>query len=267
MKKTTIQNSILIILAIVAAIMYNKYLIPATTSEESKESTTNHALVVSEGVKVYIEYTGKLEDGKVFDTSVGKAPLSFIVGTGRVIEGFDSGVLGLEVGDKKTLIIPPSKAYGVNGIPGVIPPNATLTFDIEVKKIEDPSENSKTKEPKVKKSLTNINNEELKKIMTEKSAILIDIRRPEEWKQTGIIPTSNLITLYDKNGKQNDDFQAKFDKLVPTRDTAFVMICRTGNRTTFATTMLATNFGYTNVYNLEKGITDWISSEGKVIKN
>ena len=266
MKNTTIQNSILIILAIVAAVMYNKYLIPATSAPEAKESTTSSALLVSKGLKVYIEYTGKLEDGKVFDTSVGKAPLSFIVGAGRVIEGFDSGVLGLEVGDKKTLIIPPSKAYGVNGIPGVIPPNATLTFDIEVKKIEDPLLVSKNP-PKAKKSLTNINNEELKKIMKGNSAILIDIRRPEEWKETGIIPTSNLITLYDKSGKQNDDFQAKFDKLVPTRDTAFVMICRTGNRTTFATTMLATNFGYTNVYNLEKGITDWISSDGKVIKN
>lgn len=64
------------------------------------------------GDNVKVHYTGKLEDGSVFDSSEGKAPLSFSVGSGQVIAGFDEAVTGMAVGDKKTVLIPAEKAYG-----------------------------------------------------------------------------------------------------------------------------------------------------------
>ncbi len=99
---------------------------------------------VSDGAKagdtVTVNYTGKLADGTVFDSNVDPKfkhvePFSFILGAGQVIPGWDKGVLGMKVGDKKTLVIPPEDAYGATGAGGVIPPNATLTFDVEVTNI------------------------------------------------------------------------------------------------------------------------------------
>ena len=65
-----------------------------------------------DGDKVAVHYTGKLEDGSVFDSSQGRDPLSFTLGEGRLIPGFEQGTLGMAVGDKKTITIPPAEAYG-----------------------------------------------------------------------------------------------------------------------------------------------------------
>lgn len=86
------------------------------------------------GDTVSVNYTGKLADGTVFDTSVGKAPFQFTLGAGQVIPGWDQGLVGMQVGGKRLLIIPPELAYGAQGI-GPIPPNATLTFEVEMLKI------------------------------------------------------------------------------------------------------------------------------------
>jgi FKBP-type peptidyl-prolyl cis-trans isomerase len=84
---------------------------------------------------VDMEYTGRLTSGTVFDSSVGKTPFRFQVGVGAVIKGWDLGVLGLGEGQSKKLIIPPDQGYGAQGAGDVIPPNATLDFDIKVIKI------------------------------------------------------------------------------------------------------------------------------------
>lgn len=84
------------------------------------------------GQTARMHYTGWLTNGKKFDSSIGSQPFKFVIGNGDVIKGWDEGVLGMKVGGKRQLRIPPSLAYGNKGYPGVIPPDATLVFDVQL---------------------------------------------------------------------------------------------------------------------------------------
>ena len=101
-------------------------------------------LVIGEGNeaqdfnKVVVNYTGTLEDGSIFDSSLkpGGTPFTFTLGVGSVIKGWDLGVKGMKVGGKRKLTIPADLGYGNNGVGNVIPPNATLTFEVELLEVE-----------------------------------------------------------------------------------------------------------------------------------
>lgn len=89
------------------------------------------------GDTVVVHYTGWLTDGVKFDSSVDRNdPFAFVLGTGQVIRGWDEGVATMKVGDKAKFTIPPELAYGREGYPGAIPPNATLIFEVELLSIE-----------------------------------------------------------------------------------------------------------------------------------
>jgi FKBP-type peptidyl-prolyl cis-trans isomerase len=89
------------------------------------------------GEHVKVDYTGWLTNGKKFDSSVGTGkPFELMLGAGQVIKGWDEGIVGMKVGGKRQLRIPPDLAYGAKGYPGVIPPNSTLIFDVKLLEVK-----------------------------------------------------------------------------------------------------------------------------------
>lgn len=108
-----------------------------TGADSGAQNNTNNSEVVSKvGDVLVMNYTGRLTNGTVFDSNVDPKfghvePFVFVLGAGQVIQGWDEGLVGMKVGEKKTLTIAPEKAYGNRAI-GSIPANSTLIFDVEV---------------------------------------------------------------------------------------------------------------------------------------
>ena len=89
--------------------------------------------VPASGQRVTVHYTGWLTNGQKFDSSLDrKSPFGFKLGGKQVIAGWDQGVVGMKVGGKRKLVIPPAMGYGAKGFPGAIPPNSTLVFEVEL---------------------------------------------------------------------------------------------------------------------------------------
>ena len=139
------------ILAVAVCLTAVAVLLAEDTKSQQKSETTASGLKIThvaagnpaaqKGDTVWVNYTGKLADGKVFDTSSKRGePIEFPLGAGQVIKGWDEGIAGMTIGEKRVLTIPPDLGYGARGAGDVIPPNATLTFDVELVGIRRPAQ-------------------------------------------------------------------------------------------------------------------------------
>ena|SRR6185503_7899479 len=139
------KNNMNIVVSSIICLALVGFLIFISINKQDKENhmtDSNHSSisggeVAKEGDEVSMNYTGRLQNGTVFDSNVDPKfnhvePFVFTLGAGQVIAGWDKGIVGMKVGEKKTLTIPPADAYKERGVPGVIPPNSTLIFEVEL---------------------------------------------------------------------------------------------------------------------------------------
>ena len=106
---------------------------------------------------------------------------------------------------------------------------------------------------------TNVDNARLQ-IMLDQDIPIYDVRRPEEWRQTGVVEGSELLTFVDANGRVKPDFLSRFTAVIGKHDPV-ILICRTGSRTATLARYLVEDLGYTQVFNVRHGITRWISDD------
>ena len=205
------------------------------------------------GNRVSVHYKGMLADGEVFDASRprGKS-FSFEIGVGQVIRGWDHGVLGMKVGEVRELTIPPELGYGAMGAGDAIPPNATLIFEIELLDVSEPI------------TLSQANPEMFKRAQTN-GAIIIDIRREDEWTDTGVIEGAFTITAFGESGNIHPEFKEKFINIAPSQNTPIMLYCHIGGRTTTLGNALINQLGYTNVSHLTDGIVGWLADGYKIV--
>jgi rhodanese-related sulfurtransferase len=227
-------------------------------SSHSKAKIGIKILAEGDGVKairhskVSVHYTGWLTNGTKFDSSVDRGkPFEFTLGAGQVIPGWDQGVEGMKIGGKRELLIPPDLAYGKKGAGGLIPPNATLRFEIALLSVTPPK-------------YQNIDNASLKKLLAQ-GAKIVDLRRQDEWDKTGVVKGSQKITAFDSMGNFVRSFPAELGEIAGKND-AVILICRTGNRSSIIANMLVEQAKYTNVYNVTDGIAKWIKGGNPVIR-
>lgn len=217
--------------------------------EDTKEGT---GAVAVHNSTVSVHYTGTLTDGKKFDSSLDRGePFSFTLGAQQVIRGWEIGVEGMKVGGKRQLTIPPHLGYGARGAGNAIPPNAVLKFEIELLGVVPPK-------------YTNVDNVELQALL-EKGVKIIDLRRQDEWDQTGLIKNSHKLTAFDAKGSFDRAFVPKMMSIADPAEEVIV-ICHAGNRSAVIAQFLSQQRGYEKIYNVTEGIDKWIKDGLPVVK-
>ena len=214
---------------------------------EMETLTEGTGEIAEVGKRVSVHYEGRLEDGTVFDGSRPRGQaFSFTIGAGQVIRGWEQGVAGMKVGETRRLTIPPELGYGEAGAGGVIPPNATLVFEIELLEVTTPV------------TLGQATAEDLLKAQSD-GVVVIDIRREEEWQETGVIAGAETLTAFEASGQVQPGFLDGFQALAPSPDTPVMLYCRTGNRTTSLGNALIDQLGFSDVSHLSTGIEGWMA--------
>lgn len=238
-------------IVILMGVLASALLATGIAGADQSPSIQVHSIEPGEGPEIVrhdtaiLHYTGTLEDdGTVFDSShdAGR-PFALTLGAGQVIPGFEQGVMGMREGGKREIVIPPELAYGERGAGNIIPSGATLRFEVEVLEVE-------------RAPFSGLDNDELAEKIRE-GATIVDIRRPDEWAETGVIPGSHRITAFDEDGELHPDFGEQFTRLVQP-DEDVILICRVGNRTGVLARALADGLGYANIHNVTDGIMAWL---------
>ena len=202
---------------------------------------------------VQLEYTGSFENGKVFDTNIGKdRPLVVQMSMKEVIPGFEQGIMGTTKGTKRKIKIPAELAYGKKGGGDIIPPNTDLIFEFEVIDVLDPSYKS-------------VSSDELID-MIENNAVALDIRTEEEWDKTGVIKGSFPETAFDKNGKFQVYVMDKIRALAASQsqDVNLIFISHDGETASMLANSFSEDLGFTNISVLKGGIKAWQSENKKL---
>ena len=210
--------------------------------------TPGDGLAVETGMRAKVHYQGRLADGKIFDDSRQRGnPFTFTLGDGQVIEGWEKGIFGMKVGERRQLTIPPELGYGLSGAGNIIPPGATLIFDIELIAIRWP--------PKLAK----IDPHGLVKALNE-NQIIIDIRSADARKKTGVIEGAEMITGFSGTSQLHPDFQRKFASLIKSLNTPFILYDEYGESAAYLGEAMVKQLGFEYVSYLEDGIYGWQKS-------
>ena len=200
-----------------------------------------NGLEVKNHSKVSVHYIGKLEDNTVFDSSYDRGQLfDFQIGVRQVILGWETGLLGMKEGGKRTIFIPYELAYGESGAGSLIPPKSNLIFEIEVIKVIPPG-------------YKEIDGYQLKLAMTSDFKI-IDIRTNDEIINSNKIPGAIQITAFDKNGNFFPDFFDKYKENVQIGEKV-VFVSQNGDISSILANGFVEQLKQNNIYHLKDGVS------------
>ncbi len=200
-----------------------------------------NGLEVKNHSKISVHYIGKLEDNTVFDSSYDRGQLfDFQIGVRQVILGWETGLLGMKEGGKRTIFIPYELAYGESGAGSLIPPKSNLIFEIEVIKVIPPG-------------YKEIDGYQLKLAMTGDFKI-IDIRTKDEIVNSNKIPGAIQITAFDKNGNFFPNFFDKYKENVQIGEKV-VFVSQNGDISSILANGFVEQLNQINIYHLKDGVS------------
>ena len=212
-----------------------------STEVQIVNEIVGNGLEVKNHSKVSVHYIGKLEDNTVFDSSYDRGQLfDFQIGVRQVILGWETGLLGMKEGGKRTIFIPYELAYGERGAGSLIPPKSNLIFEIEVVKVIPPG-------------YKEIDSYQLKLAMTGDFKI-IDIRTNDEIINSNKIPGAFQITAFDKNGNFFPDFFDKYKENVQIGEKV-IFVSQNGDISSILANGFVEQLKQNNIYHLKDGVS------------
>ena len=203
--------------------------------------TLGHGIEIVNHSKVSVHYIGKLEDNTEFDNSYKRNQyFQFQIGTRQVILGWETGLLGMKEGGKRTIYIPYQLAYGESGAGDLIPPNSNLIFDIEIIKVIPPQYNI-------------IDGYQLKLAMSDNDFTILDIRNLDEINNSGKIPGSILLTAFDKMGNFLPNFLNQYQEIIEP-GSKVVFVSDKGVISSILANGFVEQLNQINIYHLKDGV-------------